>query len=145
MIPCGVVGGFQPVKYTAAIFTPQVTASQTNRSPLIFLLPENLKSQTQRRKLQNEELHNLYTSPSAVKVNYSKVCDQADVLVGIFCGRTPLRRLRSSIWWNTSYEYRLWRCEMEWNYSEWTLWLAFTVAIMNLQVPLTTRKFLNFG
>jgi hypothetical protein len=79
------------------------------------------------RKLHNEELHNLYSSPSIIRVIKSRRMRWAGhmarmgwkrnayrILVGKSEGKRPLRRLRPRCENNIKMKFREVRCNMDW-------------------------------
>jgi hypothetical protein len=103
------------------------------------------------RKLHNEELHNLYSSPSIIRMIKSKRVRWAghvsrmgekkiayEVFLGKPEGKRPLRRPRRRLVDNIKMDLR----EIEWDGMDWidlTLdsdqWWAVLSAVMKLRVP----------
>jgi hypothetical protein len=102
------------------------------------------------RKLHNEELHNLYSSPSRIRIIKSRrmrwvgqvECmgvkrNACRILVGRSGGKRPLGRLRHRWWDNIKMDLKEIRwCGMDWidlsQDRDW--WRAFVNTVMNLWV-----------
>jgi hypothetical protein len=102
------------------------------------------------RKLHNEELHNLYSSPSIIRVikprrirwaehvaRMGKKLNAYRILVGAPEGKKPLGRPRS--WWmnNVKMDLReMWWVGMDWIYltQDRNKWRALLNTVMNLRV-----------
>jgi hypothetical protein len=111
------------------------------------------------RKLHNEELHNLYCSPSIIIMIKSRRMRGAGhvarmgkkrnayrILVGKSEGKRPLGRPRCKWEDNIKMDLR----EIEWGGIDWIYlaqdrdqWRAFVKAVMNLLVPYNVGKFLS--
>jgi hypothetical protein len=111
------------------------------------------------RKLHNEELHNLYSSPSPSRMIKSRRMRWAEnvaiarkkrnayrILVGKPEGKRPLGRTRHMGVDNIEMYLR----EIRWGDMDWIdlaqdrdQWKALVNAVMNLRVPYNAGKFLN--
>jgi hypothetical protein len=111
------------------------------------------------RKLHNEELHNLYSSPSIIRIIKSKRMRWAGhvarmggkrntyrILVGKPEGKKPLQRPRRRCVDNIKMELR----ELGWDGMDWIdvaqdrdQWRALVNMVMDLWFPLNTGKFLS--
>jgi hypothetical protein len=111
------------------------------------------------RNLRNEELHNLYTPPSIIKMMNSRRMrwtghvarmrtkrDEYVILVGKPGGKRPLERSRR--WWVENIKMTL--GEIGWDAMDWIdlaqdidQWRALVNTVKNLQVPCKVGKFLR--
>jgi hypothetical protein len=109
------------------------------------------------RKLNNEELHNLYSSPSIIRIiNSRRICracsthgDKGNayrVLVEEPEGQRPLRRRRRRWVDNIKMDVR----EMGWGGMDWIglaedrgQWKDLVNTVMNLRVPKNDGKFMS--
>jgi hypothetical protein len=102
------------------------------------------------RKLHNEELHNLYSSPSIIRIIKSRRMSWAGHVA-----RMGRRGMHIGYWWESQKERRLGRPryrwvdnikmdlrERRWNGMDWIdlaqdrdQWRALVITVMNLRVP----------
>jgi hypothetical protein len=90
------------------------------------------------RKLHNEELHNLYCSPSIIRIVKSRMMGCAGQDVGKPGGKRPLRRPRRRWKDDNKMDYR----ERGWGSMDWIdlaqdrdQWRGLVNTVMNLRVP----------
>jgi hypothetical protein len=108
------------------------------------------------RRLRNEELNNLYSSPNIVRVIKSKIMRWAwhvacmgerrgayGILAGRPEGRRPLGRPRRR--WEDNMDLQEVGRGMDWIElaQEWGRWRAVVSAVMNLRVPQNAENFLT--
>jgi hypothetical protein len=111
------------------------------------------------RKLHNEELHNLYCSPSIIRIIKSRRMRWAEhvarmgeernayrILVGTPEGKRPLERPRRC--WEDN--IRMYLREIEWDCMDWIYlaqdrdkWRALVNTVMNLRVLYNVGKFFS--
>jgi hypothetical protein len=103
------------------------------------------------RKLHNEELHGLYSSPSIVRIikarrmrwaghvaRMGEVRGAYKILVGRPEGRRPLGRPRRRWKDNIKIDLRkIWFGDVDWIHGaqDWDRWLALANTVINLRVP----------
>jgi hypothetical protein len=89
------------------------------------------------KKLRNEELHNLYSSPNIITMIKSRNMRWAGHVA-----RMERRGIRVGYWWKRQKEIKMDLREIEWDGMDWIElaqdrdhWRAFVNTVMNLRVP----------